>query len=87
MKNIPLLILLGIIVLMIMCMSDKEKFSQSGLAISDRYCQKLADVYYNPKTTDVNSRFNYRKRICGKQRRNTIDNRMGNYYTDYGILV
>ena len=87
MKNLPVLILLAFVALMFLCMPKNEQFSTSGLNMSDRYCQKMADVYYKPKDNNVDCRHNYRKRICGKQRRHTIDTKTGNYFMDHGVLV
>jgi len=84
-QNLPLIILAVIIVFLVLNSYRWEPFSQSGLAISDRYCSKLADVYYRPDMAGC--RCGYRRRICDKQRRETIDDRTGNYYTEGHILV
>lgn len=81
------LILIIVLVFAIFIAPKQETFSDSGLAISNRYCQKLTDVYYKPRVNKQKCRFNYRRRICGQQRRNTIDPRTGNYVMDYGVLV
>lgn len=87
MQNLLIFALLALVFLMVFCNGNNEAFSTSGLAISDRYCNKLTDVYFNPQMTDSGCRANYKNRICGKQRRNTIDHRTGNYFYDYGVLV
>ena len=84
---IPILIVLLIIVIIVLCAPRNELFSASGLSLSDEDCRKLVDVYYKPNEHLPECRNNYMKRICGKQRRNTIDPRTGNYYTQYGVLI
>lgn len=85
--NNALLIFLLVIIIIILCMPRDEYFSASGLSMSDFDCRKLADVYYRPKVTSPKCRNNYRERICGHMRRNTIDPWTGNYFTDYGTLI
>jgi hypothetical protein len=87
MQNLAIFVLLGLVLMMVLCNGNNEAFSTSGLAISDRYCNKLSDVYFNPQMKDPGCRANYKNRICGKHRRSTIDNRTGNYFYDYGVLV
>jgi len=88
MENLILLILATLLIIYFMNITtNKEKFSQSGFAISDRDCKKLADVYYKPKVQDPKCRYDYEQRICGKQRRRTIDPQTGNYFTYYGQLI
>jgi len=55
----------------------REKFSTSGLALSDIDCEKLAMIY-NPQDIDG---------ICGQQRRSTVTYKNGNYYTVDGYLI
>lgn len=87
MNNLLILILVALIAFMYLCKPNTEKFSTSGLAISDRYCDKLVSTYYRPKVTRPKCRDNYGRRVCGKQRRHTIDFKTGNYYTHNGMLV
>ncbi|AYV82368.1 MAG: hypothetical protein Homavirus38_2 [Homavirus sp.] len=84
---ILILILLLIIALVILYNPANEQFSTSGLAISDADCQKLVDVYYRPNDHSPVCRDDYTRRICGYQRRNTVDPQTGNYYTSYGQLL
>jgi hypothetical protein len=84
---IPILITLLIIVIIVLCAPRNELFSASGLSLSDEDCRKLVDVYYKPTENSPECRDNYMMRICGKQRRSTIDPRTGNYYTQYGVLI
>lgn len=86
-ENLPILIIIALFVVLYFIMSKRETFSSSGLAVSDRYCQQLADVYYMPRETSADCRHNYRKRICGHPRRNTVDFNTGNYFTENGQLV
>jgi hypothetical protein len=61
--------------------SHDEKFSTSGLPISDIDCEKLATVYKYPKNAkNIN-------KICAKDRRKNVYNNTGNYYTVNGNLV
>ena len=87
MQNLPICILIVVLVLVGFVLMTRENFSTSGLAISNDYCNKLVDVYYDPTDADAKRRADYRERICGMQRRNTIDMETGNYYTQNGILV
>ena len=82
-----LIIILLIGVLLYFLMNNSEKFSTSGMTFSDKYCTKLANVYLHPKMTDERCRNMYGEKLCGMKRRNTIDMRTGNYYTDGGVLV
>ena len=43
----------------------REHFSTSGLAISDDYCARIADAYYNPRLSDPEQRALYKNMICG----------------------
>lgn len=80
-----IVILAAFILVLCLMMSSREPFTDSGLPISDEYCTKLADVYYRP--TDSEHRDEYRNRICGSIRRETIDQPTGNYYTVDGQLI
>jgi len=82
-----LIIVLVIFIVVALISSKKELFSDSGLAISDRYCQKLTDVYYQPNINCPECRAEYTKNICGHKRRHTITDRNGNYFYDYGVRV
>lgn len=86
MQNLLLLFLI-IMIVVILFSTKNEKFSDSGLAISDRYCQKLADVYYEPQVDCPECRSKFTENICGHKRRNTVTDRNGNYFFDYGVLV
>ena len=61
--------------------SRQEKFSTSGLPMSDIDCEKLATVYGYPHNAE-----NINK-ICGIQRRKNVYNNTGNYYTINGKLL
>lgn len=87
MNNLLILVLVSVLAFMYICRPSTEKFSTSGLAISDRYCDRLASTYYKPKVHCPKCKDHYGRRICGKQRRNTIDFKTGNYYTKNGMLV
>ena len=87
MKNLPIIIGIAVIILLVVMFSWRENFSTSGLAISDRYCTKLADVYHRPMLQDQEARDDYKNRICGRERRCTIDEQTGNYFTQNGVLV
>jgi len=67
--------------------NKSENFSVSGLSISDDECHKLSSIYYKPCMNDPDCRLNGTKRICGRCRRNLIDYRTGNYYTNNGELI
>jgi len=86
-ENLPLSLLILILIIVFLFMTFKEGFSSSGMTISDIDCMKLADVYYDPMINDPDYRIDARKRICGCQRRNTIDFGTGNFYTHNGSLL
>ena len=54
-----------------------EKFSTSGLPMSDIDCEKMA-LTYNPKNIN---------KICGRERRSNVYNNTGNYYAVNGQLI
>lgn len=87
MKNLPIIIMVLLIFVLWIIYSVKETFSISGMAISDDYCTKLSDVYHKPILVDEEMRDDYKNRICGPGRRETIDSQTGNYYTQNGMLV
>jgi len=64
----------------------KEKFSSSGLGMSNVYCNKLAYTYHQPKNDDMKCRMKHMDRICGGVRRDTVHKPTGNYYTVGGLL-
>ncbi len=87
MKNRDIVVLLIIIVVvMYFFIPKQEKFSTSGLNMSDRYCGKLSTVYYKPRMGNQNEKKHMNK-ICGYDRRNTIGYDTGNYFTEGGQLV
>lgn len=87
MRNLPIIIILVLLVVLYLVVPARESFSQSGLSLSDADCMKLAEVYYRPTVHDPACRSNYNQRICGPQRRSTIDFRTGNYFTENGHLI
>jgi hypothetical protein len=87
MQNLPLCILIVVLVVIGFMLVVRENFSNSGLNISDDYCNKMADVYYDPRNVNSEQRQKYKQMICGKQRRNTIAMKTGNYFTQNGVLV
>ena len=87
MKNLPLCLMIMLLVVLGLLLTVKENFSASGLAISDEYCDKLAQVYLDPSNKDPAFRAEYEQRLCGNVRRRTIDHKTGNYYTVNGVLV
>ena len=78
MNDTAILVIIVIIFLMYSFWPFFERFSTSGLGISDRYCDKLGTIYQKGDNME---------RICGYKRRNIIDYSTGNYYTEGGILV
>ena len=83
----PIFVAIVAFIVLYYLMSRREGFSKSGLAISDPLCLQLADVYYKPSDGNPETRDDYRRRICGKVRRNTVDFGTGNYFTEDGELV
>jgi len=80
-------ILAAFIIVLCLLVSLREPFTDSGLPMSDDYCTKLTDVYYRPDDSDPKNRADYRNRICGEIRRETIDHATGNYYTVNGQII
>jgi hypothetical protein len=81
------LVILLVLVVIALCASRAEGFSKSGMSLSDNDCRELAEVYYKPWENNPKCRDNYKQRICGHQRRDTIDVNTGNYFTNNGILI
>lgn len=86
-KKICILVLVAILIIVYLYWNlapvkiTSEKFSTSGLPMSDIDCEKLATVYGYPRTPE-----NLNK-ICGMQRRKNVYNNTGNYYTINGKLL
>lgn len=87
MKNLPILLLLLIVIMMILLTPRTERFGDGGMAISDKYCAKLVDTYYKPYNNNSDCQCDYRMKICGRGRRNTIYPQTGNYFTQNHTLV
>lgn len=87
MSNLLLFSVIILIVFLCMLLTMNEKFSSSGLTISDDYCRKMADVYYKPKDMSLKNRDLYNKLICDDVRRELIEDKTGNYFTVNGVLV
>lgn len=87
MGNLPILILIVLVLFFVFMRPRNEMFSEGGMAVSDKYCTKLSDVYFRPYVNDPNCRCNYRTRICGYPRRDVIDTHTGNYFTQNHTLV
>ena len=68
-SNIHILAVVALFIISYLIISRKEQFSTNGLAISDKYCTQLADVYYQPSVHNQTCRDSYRKKICGPPRR------------------
>lgn len=83
----PIIVAIVVFVVLYFFMSRKEGFSRSGLAISDPLCMELSDTYFRPKDRNPINRSDYRRRICGKLRRNIVDFETGNHFTEDGELV
>ena len=85
MKLCNIVLIIALIIFMLYFFTpEQEKFSTSGLNMSDEYCEKLAAVYYKPR---VDLSADYMNKICGYDRRHSIDFNTGNYFTEYGQLV
>ncbi|ARF11621.1 hypothetical protein Klosneuvirus_2_57 [Klosneuvirus KNV1] len=83
--NPMIVILAAFIIVLCLFVSYREPFTDSGLAISNDYCTRLADVYYRPD--DSLNRDDYRNKICGGIRREIVDKPTGNYYTVDGQII
>ena len=62
----------------------KEKFTNSGLNMSNRRCMELAEYYHPRKYSSKRQKMLNATRICGYPRRYSIDERTGNYFNSYG---
>lgn len=89
MENHHMIVCVAFIIILVLCMfmTVKERFSTSGLAISDDDCDRLAEIYYRPFDNNDFRRSIYAKSLCGRTRRNSIDGLNGNYYTVNGMLI
>mgnify|MGYP005843809607 CR=1 FL=1 len=87
MNNTLIIVLVAIVLFMVVFKPGMEKFSTSGLAIPDPYCDKLVATYYQPKNQNPKCHNQAGKRVCGMKRRNSIDYKTGNYYLHNGMLV
>lgn len=88
MENVLILLLVIALCLLSWCATTQvEKFSSSGLAISNDYCDRLAYSYWRPPINDPTIREAARVNICDKRRRQTIHRPTGNYYTVDGALL
>jgi hypothetical protein len=87
MKNLPILIVIALFLSMWFVATQIEMFSSSGLSMSNRYCNRLTDIYFRPDVADAELRESAHNRICGCGRRNSIDREVGNYYTVDGVLI
>lgn len=85
--NPTVVILAAFIIVLCLFVSYREPFTDSGLPMSNDYCTRLADVYYRPDVDDPKHRADYRNRICGGIRRDTVDQPTGNYYTVDGQII
>lgn len=79
-------VLLIIVLVLVFWGVNREPFAESGLTISDEYCHKLMDIYYNPRYTGIGDE-DYRSRLCGRLRRYVIDPPTGNYYAQNGVYI
>lgn len=84
---LPIIVAILLFFMLYYSTSKREKFSKSGMSISDRKCMELADVYYRPTDTDPINRNLYRREICSPLRRETVNFPTGNYFTERGELV
>jgi hypothetical protein len=85
--NYPIITIALLFMIIHSLIDRNESFSTSGSAISNKYCTQLADVYYLPKITNNDSRIEYRKRICGKQKHQISKEYAGNYLTQNDMLM
>lgn len=87
MQNLPICILVIVLIFVAFMLAVRENFSTSGLSISNAYCDRIANTYFDPTMTGEEQRAKYTNMICGKDRRNTIAMKTGNYYTQQGVLI
>jgi len=89
MKYIYILTILLIIIYIytVFFKAKKEKFSNSGMAISNQYCDKLAHVYHKPEVNDIEYKNKSREQIYGGVRRHTLDYETGNYFAKNNMLI
>ena len=83
-----IIIALSVIIAILILFSPRsEYFSSSGLSISNKECDRLADVYYRPRVHSKSCRQNFKNRICGQVRRDHLDYATGNYETNNSGLL
>jgi len=81
-KSLSVFLLVLILIGTIFFISIKESFSSSGLSMSNEYCNKLVDIYYNPM-----HRKKANNKICDCCRKYMIDYETGNYFTENNYLI
>lgn len=78
-----LTIILIICLIIVFVMNTREHFSDSGLNMSNRYCNRIANVYRHPNF----SANKFVPMICDIKRRHEIKSFGGNYHTINDLLV
>jgi len=79
-------VIIVIVLVLLFWGAAREPFAESGLTMSDEYCHKLMDIYYDPRHTNIENE-EYRSRLCGRIRRYVIDPPTGNYYSRNGVFI
>ncbi len=85
-NTIVLIVIVSFIFLYFYAMKQ-ENFSDSGVAISNDYLERLFATYIVPQCGGDNACVQRRaKNILGYNRRHSIDSETGNYFTVGGML-
>lgn len=82
--NLMFLVLAAVVLMFIF--KEKEMFSQSGLAVSDRDCKRIS-LYHDPTGVDEAEKLFNNTQLCGGIRKSSINFSTGNFYTVNGVLV
>ena len=80
---IPFILFVVVGIILFCKLYKKEKFTDSGLNMSDRRCMEMVG-YYKPYDNNPENRVNYENRICSPLRKKIIDEQTGNYFNSYG---
>ena len=89
MKNTSVLLLVVGLIFLFFCVTRVESFSDSGIAVSDDYLERLVKVYQYPRCDGGNKemcRQQNMDKIHGYGRRLSVNDNTGNYYTIGGML-
>ncbi len=88
MNNTIVLIVIVSLIFLYFYTMNRENFSDSGIAVSNDYLERLFTTYIVPQCKgDMKCVQRRAENILGHDRRHKIDFETGNHYTVDGVLV